>query len=153
MRMIYRLTHTTTYQYGGHGFALAPFLRLQPRELLRQRCLQNELQIEPRPDVICPHLDYFGNPMTFVTIEGSHRKAGHHLAERGGSGGPARSRPSKTPAWETVRDLSWHGEGERVFATHANSPIASPLIKKQPELASYASGPFQRRRCSRPCSI
>ena len=72
--MIYRLTHTTTYQYGGIVSLSHHLLRLQPRELPRQRCLHNEFQIEPRPDVICAHRDYFGNPMTFVTIEGSHKR-------------------------------------------------------------------------------
>ena len=48
--MIYRLTHTTTYHYGGVVSLSHHLLRLQPRELPRQRCLLNELQIEPRPE-------------------------------------------------------------------------------------------------------
>ena len=72
--MIYRFTHTTTYQYGGIVSLSHHILRLRPRELPRQRCLHNELLIEPRPDVLCAHNDYFGNAINFVTIEGSHKR-------------------------------------------------------------------------------
>jgi len=67
--MIYRLTHTTAYQYSGAVSLSHHLLRLRPRDLPHQRCFHHELQIEPRPDVLCGHLDYFGNPTTFVTIE------------------------------------------------------------------------------------
>ena len=143
--MIYRLSHTTTYQYGGTVSLSHHFLRLQPRELVRQRCLNNELQIEPRPDVICPHLDYFGNPMTFVTIEGSHRRlviTSHSEVE---VAAPVVPEPAKTPPWESVRGLSGDGNNNEFLDT-CEFTYASPLIKKLREFRAYAVDSFPAGR-------
>ncbi len=151
--MIYRLTHTTSYQYVGMVSLSHHVLRLQPRDLPRQRCLQTELHVEPRPDVLSNYRDYFGNNVTFVTIEGSHKSLVISSQSQVEVTAPARSRPSQTPAWETARDISLAGEGERFLQAH-EFIYSSPLIKRQPEFASYASGSFPAgRRCSRPSSI
>jgi transglutaminase-like putative cysteine protease len=143
--MNYRLTHTTTYQYGGTVSLSHHVLRVQPRELLRQRCLRNELQIEPRPDVLCQHRDYFGNPMTFVTIEGSHRRlliTSRSEVELTAAQSPG---PAQTPSWETARDMVPDGD-ERGFLETREFTYASPLIKKLPEFGAYAADSFEPER-------
>lgn len=143
--MIYRLTHSTTYLYGGVVSLSHHFLRLQPREMTRQRCLHTELQIEPRPDVICPHLDYFGNPMTFVTIEGSHRRLAITSHSEVEVASPPLPEPAKTPAWETVRALSAEGSKPEYLGT-CEFTFASPLIKKTKDFAAYAAESFPAGR-------
>jgi transglutaminase-like putative cysteine protease len=92
------------------------------------------LQIEPRPEVLCGHLDYFGNPTTFVTIEGSHRE----LVITARSEAEVTGRPSlgQSPAWETARDL--FEANEFVYA--------SPLVNHEPELGAYAAPFFSTGR-------
>jgi len=142
--MIYRLTHTTTYQYAGTVSLSHHLLRLRPRDLPRQRCLESEISIEPRPEVQCEHRDYFGNAVTFLTIEGSHRSlviASRSLVE---VAAPNRVEPSQTPPWDRARELSDAAPEASLLASEFT--YSSPLIKKQPEFAAYASRSFPAGR-------
>jgi len=143
--MTYRLTHTTTYQYSGTVSLSHHLLRLRPRDLPRQRCLSNELQIEPRPDVLSAHRDYFGNANTFVTIEGSHRSliiTSHSQVE---VTAPLPPGPEQSPTWEIARDIT--PDGDRAgFLQNREFIYASPLIKKQPEFGAYAAPSFPAGR-------
>jgi len=142
--MFYHLTHTTTYEYSGAVSLSHHLLRVRPRNLPRQKCLQNELQIVPQPDVICPHTDYFGNPMTFVTIEGSHRDliitSRSHVKVT-----PPPEAPKSTPAWETVRDCAFADSSETLLQT-SEFLYASPLIGQHAEFAGYAALSFTAGR-------
>jgi transglutaminase-like putative cysteine protease len=135
--MIYRLTHTTTYQYSGTVSLSHHLLRLQPRELPRQRCIRHELHIDPRPDVMCGHQDYFGNPMTFVTIEGSHRRLVLTAHSEVQASGVAAPHPAQTPPWEVAREASLD-TCEFIYA--------SQLIKKNPDFSAYAAPSFPAGR-------
>jgi transglutaminase-like putative cysteine protease len=139
--MIYRLTHTTTYRYDGAVSLSHHLLRLQPREMLRQRCLRNELQIEPHPDVVCAHRDYFGNPMTFVTIEGSHRRLVITSRSEVEATAATPPDPAESPEWETARDISPDGDDQEFLET-CEFTYASPLIRKLPEFCAYAAPSF-----------
>src|SRR5665213_1425103 len=132
--MIYRLTHTTTYQYSGAVSLSHHLLRLRPRDLPHQRCFQHELQIEPQPDVLSGYFDYFGNPTTFVTIEGSHREL--VITGRSEVAVTERPAPGQGPDWETARNLF-----EVIEFVYA-----SPLVNDQPELGAYAAPSFSTRR-------
>src|ERR1051325_9004492 len=72
--MTYAVTHTSTYDYRDSVSVSHHVLRLTPRDLPQQRCLCHEMQLHPPPAVATPHVDYFGNAVTFVTVEGAHRK-------------------------------------------------------------------------------
>jgi transglutaminase-like putative cysteine protease len=139
--MIYRLTHTTTYQYSGTVSLSHHLLRLRPRDLQRQRCLHSELQIEPRPDVLCAHRDYFGNGLSFVTIEGSHRRLAITSRSEVEVTPPPPPVPAQTPPWETARDILPDGDAEG-FLESREFIYASPLVKKLPELGAYAAPSF-----------
>jgi transglutaminase-like putative cysteine protease len=143
--MIYELTHATTFEYV-HSVALSHHtLRLHPRDLPRQKCLRNRLQIQPSAGVVQSHLDYFGNEVTFVTVEGSHR----HLVIT------SRSRvevhPAETPeatettSWEIVRDLCRTGEANEFFEAFEYT-FPSSRVKFQPEFAGYALPSFPAER-------
>jgi transglutaminase-like putative cysteine protease len=143
--MIYRLTHRTAYQYGGTVSLSHHLLRLRPRDLPRQRCLHHELLIEPRPDVLAGHRDYFGNTATFLSIEGSHKTLTITSASQVEVTAPAPLEASQTPPWETVRDASGDAGGEGAMQAH-EFIYASPLIKELPELAEYAADSFPAGR-------
>ena len=142
MVMIYELTHSTTYEYNGPVSLSQHVLRLQPRDLAQQRCLQHGLQIDPASGVVHSHTDYFGNKMTFVTVEGAHKKlvmTSHSRVELDDAVAPPEA--GDTPAWETVRDFCLenrpNGAGEaREFI------YASPQIQRQDAFAAYAAPSF-----------
>jgi transglutaminase-like putative cysteine protease len=141
--MIYRLTHTTTYQYSGTVSLSHHLLRLRPRDLPRQRCLHSALQIEPRPDVLCAHRDYFGNAINFATIEGSHRRL--VVTSRSDVEVNAPPVPSNSLSWEAARDVSPDDDLEGYLQTR-EFIYASPLIKRHPEFAGYAAPSFPAKR-------
>jgi transglutaminase-like putative cysteine protease len=72
--MIYRIVHKTTYKYpypvsvGNHVACLTP------RSLPRHQCERHELRITPRPATRIDRGDYFGNQLTFFTIQEPHEK-------------------------------------------------------------------------------
>src|SRR5882724_3933629 len=104
--MRYDITHTTTYDYTDSVSLSHHVVRLQPRNLPGQRCRENTLEIQPHPAVLKSHVDYYGNRVSFVTVEGAHRKlvaTSRSRVEVTGARWPA---PADTPAWEAVRDFT-----------------------------------------------
>ena len=59
--MIYRLRHTTTYEYHESVSLSQHVLRLRPRDSARQTCLDFQVSISPSPRSIESRTDYFGN--------------------------------------------------------------------------------------------
>src|ERR1700704_1037484 len=104
--MIYKVTHTTTYDYTNSVSLSHHLMRLTPRELPHQRCLRNEVLIDPQPAVSEQHLDYFGNAVKFVTIEGAHETLTVKSASDVSVVSPRVSAPAETPAWESVREFT-----------------------------------------------
>ncbi len=143
--MTYDLAHTTTYEYSNAVSLSHHTLRLQPRELQRQQCLHSDLDIHPHPAVVQTHPDYFGNQMTFVTVEGSHRSLVITSRSRVNVSASAPPKASATPAWETVRDLCGDEEPKEALAA-SEFIYASPHIKRQPEFAAYALPSFPAER-------
>ncbi len=143
--MRYEIIHTTTYDYSDTVSLSHHLVRLQPRTLPAQRCRENSLEILPRPVVVKPHVDYFGNRVTFITVEGAHRKL--VLTSRSGVE-VATARwpvPEATPAWESVRDFTAPHAAEEWLAAR-EFLYDSPRIRKDAEFAAYAAPSFTAGR-------
>jgi transglutaminase-like putative cysteine protease len=116
-------------------------LRLHPRDLAHQKCLRNRMQIQPGEGVTQSHRDYFGNEVTFVTVEGPHKHLVITSRSRIELQSAAAPNPAETPAWETVRDLCLAAaSNETIDAREFLFP--SPRIKSSPEFAEYAGPSF-----------
>ena len=102
----YRITHTTTYTYSEPVSLCQNVAHLAPRPCHRQRAGRTVLTITPDPAVIEERVDYFGNPVSYFTIQEPHRElavgVSHRLAVR------PDPPPATTPAWEAVRDRLTH---------------------------------------------
>ncbi len=145
MSTTYEITHTTTYEYSDPVSLSHHTLRLHPRELPRQRCLESELQILPRAGVMESHFDYFGNRMTFATVEGAHRKLVATARSRVTVKAPAWPVRADTPKWEAVRDFTLGYKADEILEAR-EFVYSSPLIPKEPEFAEYAAPSFTPRR-------
>jgi len=143
--MLYKITHTTTYDYLDNVSLSHHLLRLRPRDLSHQRCLGYELQIDPRPAVTEQHIDYFGNVVTFVTMEGAHKTLVVKSASEVSLARPRVPAPTETPAWETVREFS---RGHQIGHALAASEFIfdSPLVKAADDFADYAAPSFSKER-------
>jgi len=143
--MIYKVTHTTTYSYTDSVSLSHHLLRLTPRALAHQRCQRHEVLIDPGPAVSAPHFDYFGNAVTFVTIEGAHNSLTVKSVSEVSVLAPRVPEPTETPAWEHVRELSRGRQiGQSLDA--CEFIFDSPFVKVADNLADYAAPSFTKDR-------
>jgi transglutaminase-like putative cysteine protease len=143
--MIYEITHTTTYDYLNAVALSHHLLRLHPRESRPQRVLTHHLQLDPRPTIIQGHVDYFGNSVRCVTVEGSHRRLIVRASSKVMTGLALRPLPQETPSWQTVRDSC---RGAQIGAALEASDFLfdSPLIRTREEYGDYALPSFPADR-------
>lgn len=143
--MIYKVTHTTTYDYSDSVSFSHHLMRLAPRNSAHQRCLHHAVQINPPPAVAESHLDYFGNATTFVTVEGAHKKLVVDAESQVSILPPIIPAPSETLAWEIVRDSS---RGQQIGPALDASEFVfdSPLVRATEDFAAYAEVSFPKNR-------
>lgn len=98
----YRITHTTTYAYTDPVSLAQNVAHLTPRPTPRQRAERPVLTVTPDPAVTEDRIDYFGNPVTYFTVQEPHRElvvaVEHHVTVT-----PLLP-PAVTDPWETIRD-------------------------------------------------
>lgn len=143
--MTYDITHSTTYNYRDTVSVSHHVVRLTPRQMGHQRCLSHELEIHPRPAIAKSHVDYFGNEVTFLTVEGAHRKL--VVTSKGRVAVTRRSSPlpAETPAWESVREAC-RGTQQGPGLEASEFLFDSPLVKANDDLQDYASVSFCKER-------
>jgi len=143
--MIYDLAHTTTYDYTNTIALSHHTLRLHPRKLPHQHCISYEIKIDPAPGNEKSYSDYFGNQMTFVTVEGSHKRLVVTARSRVEVKPPPPHQASATPAWETVRDFCLEEKPNSSLEAR-EFLYPSPHIKRQPDFTAYALPSFPAKR-------
>ena len=144
-QLLYDIVHTTDYDYRGAVSVSHHFLRLEPRETSRQRCIAHEFRILPEPSVLSPHGDYFGNRAHFVAVERPHCSLSITSRSRVAVSPAFLPDISETPAWESVRSRC------RVDRTRATLEAleyshASPLVPTSPVFSDYTAPSFTSSR-------
>ncbi len=139
--MIYRVRHATTYAYADLVSVCHNELRLRPRDCRHQICTFHELALLPEPLAVSHWVDFFGNPVTFFTLQEPHRAltmTANSTVEVTSVDTPP---PTATPAWESVRDRL---RGDRSVAglDAYQYVFDSPYIPTSPPLLSYAPASF-----------
>ncbi|HAM72429.1 MAG TPA: transglutaminase [Verrucomicrobiales bacterium] len=139
--MRYEIRHRTAYEYDNDVLLSHHIARLTPRELPHQRCAEHRVETFPNATTRSTHEDHFGNTATFLTLEGAHRRLEITSLNLVEVDTPVPCDPSKTPAWEEVRD--------RFGLELLPDPIApvefvfpSPQIPRRPEFREYARASF-----------
>jgi transglutaminase-like putative cysteine protease len=143
--MIYHVRHTTTYEYAEAVSLCHNIAHLTPRHGPRQLCHRTSLQITPTPAVINEHHDYFGNPVTFFTVQEPHQKLivhADHTTEVQPYFTPI---VQMSPAWEDVRDQV-RGDRNPELVEAYQYVFDSTYVRTGPELAEYAAPSFSERR-------
>src|SRR6267154_2797358 len=72
--MHYRIRHKTTCAYTDEIQHAQHTLHLNPRALPRQTFTKNVITIDPPAARLVEHVDYFGNPITYLSLETPHRQ-------------------------------------------------------------------------------
>jgi len=138
--MTYRITHRTTYKYqypvsfGNHAAYLTP--RTGPH----QRCESHALRVTPLPVAWSRRTDYFGNCVTFFTIQEPHEALAIEACSTVTVDGEA-AWPEQSMAWDEVaKRLPDEISPESLDAFQF--VFESPRIQPRPEFAAYAAASF-----------
>ncbi|GJL54842.1 MAG: transglutaminase [Nitrospirales bacterium] len=70
--VMYQVSHRTTFTYTNPVAISHHILRLLPRVHPRQHALHSTVLVEPSPSVRTEGMDYYGNPMMYLTIQEPH---------------------------------------------------------------------------------
>ena len=143
--MTYRIVHKTTYKYK-HPVSFGNHVAyLTPRPRPHQTCSWHELLVTPVPIALSERLDYFGNPVTFFTIQEPHGELSIEARSQVVIDGDPLPWPADSPAWDAVvrllpADLSPPGLDAYQFV------FESPRIKPGDDFAAYAAPSFSPGR-------
>ncbi len=139
--MRYRIRHTTTCTYTDEIQHAQHTLHLNPRLLPRQTFLVNKITIEPPPERLTEHVDYFGNPITYIAMATPHTKLLVQVDFEVEVTPPLDFDMSASPSWETIRDAIKFAPDQA--SRDANLfAFASTMIPPLPALAAYAAPSF-----------
>ncbi len=100
--MIYRVSHRTTFTYTQPVAISNHVLRLTPRPHPRQQCIQSKLLIEPTPSLQSDGYDYFGNPLTHLTIQTPHPELVVEAQSMIDVSKPGHLHLDQSPPWDEV---------------------------------------------------
>ena len=145
IRMLYRISHRTTYKYAYPVSVGDHVACLKPRSFPHNQLLLNTLEIHPTPTTFTQRIDYFGNLLCFFTVQEPHKEliveAKSEVVVNGGAG---LTSPSSLPWEESSRSLALDRSAEGLAAYQFQ--FESPRIRLRPEFAAYALQSFTPRR-------
>ena len=137
--MRYRVRHTTTYAYSNAVSVCHNELHLCPRQCHHQTCSFHELLVYPEAPVVSRSLDYFGNPVTYFTLQEPHQAltmTANSIVEVA----PVEV-PTASAVWEDVRD-GLRGDRSAEGLEAVQFVFDSPYVAASPELLAYAAPSF-----------
>jgi transglutaminase-like putative cysteine protease len=141
----YHVMHETLYRYAGEVVSSHNEAHLLPRALARQTPSRVELRIEPTPDSVRWHRDYFGNDVVFFNLQTAHRE----LTIRTESDvvlDPARGfEPARSAPWEEVASGVRVDRGREALEA-LEYVFDSPFVAASQALAAYARPSFTAGR-------
>ena len=70
--MKYLIRHLTRYEYSGHATLCHNEVRILPRNLPWQTCMDQTLTIDPSPVRLRERIDFFGNRVMYFSTESVH---------------------------------------------------------------------------------
>lgn len=138
--MHYRVTHTTRYRYTNPVLLCHNQARLIPLNDERQQCHRQLLTVDPQPSVVWQRRDYFGNQVTYFSVEGPHRELSVTMVSEVETH-PA-PMPAEDMAWESVRERL-KAAAEPELRLQQQYLLSSKLVPSLPELRSYAAVSFE----------
>jgi len=140
--VIYSVSHRTDYEYTQPVSISHHVLHLIPRDVPNQTRHRFDVGVVPRPAIRSSDVDYFGNPVTFLTIQEAHDTLTIHA--RGVIAVSARPKPDPAvhrAPWDSVydrlsRDTTPAGLEKLQFV------FDSPYTYAGPEVTEYARRSF-----------
>lgn len=138
---VYRVRHETVYRYDGSVVTSHNEARLLPRRLPRQEVGRVELRIDPNPDTVQWHRDYFGNDVVFFTLHVPHERLAIRTDSEVELHPDPPFDPSASPPWERAIEIVRASRDEAALEAFEYA-FDSPFVESSDELAAYARPSF-----------
>lgn len=138
--MIYRVRHTTRYDYSGAVDLAAHMLHLRPRPMLGQSTEEERLLLTPQPAWRRDGLDHFGNHVTWLLFDWPHGAFEVTSDALVTVDTPAPPEAAATPPWEAVAAAARRG-GPGAWEA-AEFRFESPMVPVLDAAGVYAAPSF-----------
>ena len=139
--MVYNVSHRTTYRYTYPVSVGEHVACLKPRSFSRNKLVQNTLSIHPAPSTLTERSDYFGNILSFFTIEEPHKVLIVEAKSQVEIDRQPTSPAGLSRRWEeSTRSLAKDHSDEVLGAYQFQ--FASPRVRINREFAAYALESF-----------
>ncbi len=143
--MLYEVRHETRFRYGGPVSMSHQLLKLKPRRSSRQNVLASDLDVTPAPSVQRNWSDYFGNDVTFVTVQEPHRELLITSTSRVEVLPGMSIMLDFSPAWEVVaQSMQAPASSEALRASQYS--FQSPYVDVHQDLRDFALKTFSSGR-------
>jgi transglutaminase-like putative cysteine protease len=143
--MKYRVRHSTSYAYSEMVLLCHNEIHLTPRNTANQSRTSMLLEVTPEPAVHSEHLDYFGNNVTYFSVQERHQGLKVTATSDVEVSCHGQSFPQLTPPWEDIRE-SLSGDNVHKHIDAVQYMNESAYVKRQPELAEYGMKSFKPGR-------
>jgi len=132
--MNYKITHTTLYDYSSTVNHTINIANMTPVNSENQQCHSSQLEVKPRPDVMKSSKDYFGNKLTYFSVENPHTTL-EIVAKSVVTVNPAQNYADSKPdlSCADVLNIMQSSTNQDVIVTREFT-LSSPLIKLNKKL-------------------
>jgi len=137
----FRITHSTRYEYEESIPLSHNLVRLRPRDQGTQTCLSHELFVLPAPAVRTVGLDYFGNSVTWFSLQEPHMVLRIAAQSDVQVDPPVRQDFEQSMPWEQALQILIAAPNRDTLSARQFS-FESPYIPLSPDLAEYARASF-----------
>ncbi len=136
---VFRVSHRTTYEYGGPVEQSYNEAHLRPRATDRQQCRWHTLEIDPEPVSRSEYLDAFGNAVTVFVVAGGFQRLS--VTATSEVSVHRSSLPTASLPWESAQ---WLLDIDRQAISRDARQYRAPsrLVPVSPDLAEYALASF-----------
>ena len=139
--MIYDVSHRTIFSYSQPVSISHHVLHLMPRPNPRQACLRSSLILDPAPTMRSEGEDYFGNPVTYLTVQEPHQKLQVHATARVDVQPADLPAPESSLPWEEVAQPP-QLPGDAAGLDAYQFAFDSPYVTTSDETCRYAMDSF-----------
>jgi transglutaminase-like putative cysteine protease len=148
----YRVSHTTTYRYAEPVALCHNELRLTPRNRPGQTTLRSQLLVEPTPATLRTHVDYFGNTVTFLTLQEPHERLTITAKSQVAVDPPPAPAVAESPAWDAVA-ARLRGERAPELVAASELVFESPHVRVDDDVRRFAAASFPAGRALLPAVL
>jgi transglutaminase-like putative cysteine protease len=140
--MLYEVSHRTTYRYSMPVSFSHHRVHLTPRPCPRQTCLRSALLISPTPTSHANSVDYFGNPVTYVTLQEQHIQLTLHARSVIDVSGVRAADAEATMPWELVFETLLRDTGVEALDAIQYAFDSPYTVAKTADIAAYGERSF-----------